>query len=139
MGPAPMIRMVEMSVRLGIKSHGREIGTKKGRACRASPRAKSAISESGNRFCVRSRSRFIKERMIFAPNRSHFGGSCACVREALARGWSLDQFPHPRNPQKVPINRQFKDLVDRWSPPSLFELRRGSLRTKVACLAEARR
>src|ERR1700724_268751 len=37
MGPAPMIRMVEMSVRLGIKSRGnRELGTKKGRACRAS-------------------------------------------------------------------------------------------------------
>src|SRR6202011_669175 len=32
-----MIRMVEMSVRLGIKSRGnRELGTKKGRACRAS-------------------------------------------------------------------------------------------------------
>src|SRR5215468_5680622 len=30
MGPAPMIRMVEMSVRLGIKAHGmREIGHKK--------------------------------------------------------------------------------------------------------------
>src|SRR5215510_10707128 len=38
MGPAPMIRMVEMSVRLGIKSHGMELGTKKGRAGRASPR-----------------------------------------------------------------------------------------------------
>src|SRR6478735_12124552 len=37
MGPAPMIRMVEMSVRLGIKSHGMELGTKKGRAGRASP------------------------------------------------------------------------------------------------------
>jgi hypothetical protein len=33
MGPAPMIRMVEMSVLLGIKSRGnRELGTKKGRA-----------------------------------------------------------------------------------------------------------
>src|SRR5438034_108293 len=33
MGPAPMIRMVEMSFRLGIKSHGcGELGTKKGRA-----------------------------------------------------------------------------------------------------------
>jgi hypothetical protein len=32
-----MIRMVEMSVLLGIKSRGhRELGTKKGRACRAS-------------------------------------------------------------------------------------------------------
>src|SRR6266568_7064513 len=36
MGPAPMIRMVEISVLLGIKSHGRELGTKKGRACCAS-------------------------------------------------------------------------------------------------------
>src|SRR5258708_39405446 len=31
-----MIRMVEMSVLLGIKSHGWKSGTKKGRACRAS-------------------------------------------------------------------------------------------------------
>src|SRR5215470_9606370 len=37
MGPAPMIRMVEISLRLGIKSHGPGIGTKKGRAHRASP------------------------------------------------------------------------------------------------------
>jgi len=49
------------------------------------------------------------------------------VREALARGWSLDQFPHLRNPQKRAINREIPGfLVPR--PPSLFELRRGSLR-----------
>src|SRR5215468_9742044 len=70
MGPAPMIKMVEMSVRLGIKSHGMELGTKKGRAGRASP--------------------------------------CHSVREPLARGWSLDQFPHPRNPQKRAINGEFQ-------------------------------
>jgi hypothetical protein len=29
MGPAPMIRMVEMSVRLGIESHGQGNGHKK--------------------------------------------------------------------------------------------------------------
>src|SRR5258707_972900 len=42
-----MIRMVEMSVRLGIKSHGWELGTKKGRACRASPSTKARDPERG--------------------------------------------------------------------------------------------
>jgi Protein of unknown function (DUF3096) len=37
----------------------------------------SAIRKSGIRFCVRSRSRLLIERMILSPNRSHFGGSCA--------------------------------------------------------------
>src|SRR5665811_308154 len=70
MGPAPMIRMVEMSVLLGIKSRGnRELGTKKGRACCAS----------------------------LDPQR----------QVTLARGWSLDQIPHPRKGLKGPINRHF--------------------------------
>ena len=34
-----------------------------------------------------------------------------CVREPLARGWSLDQFPHPRNPQKRPINREIQGFL----------------------------
>ena len=39
----------------------------------------------------------------------------------LARGWSLDQIPHPRKGLKGPINRHF------WAASrSLFELRRGS-------------
>ncbi len=41
-GPAPMMRMVDMSVRLGIKSRGLKLGTKKGRAA-ARPLSKSAI------------------------------------------------------------------------------------------------
>src|SRR5215468_5680625 len=84
MGPAPMIKMVEMSVRLGIKSHGMELGTKKGRAGRASP--------------------------------------CHSVRETLARGWSLDQFPHPRNPQKRAINGEFQGN-QRYLPRPGFALR----------------
>jgi len=32
-------------------------------------------------FVPRSRSNLLKERMIFSPNRSHFGGSCARNRE----------------------------------------------------------
>jgi hypothetical protein len=39
--------------------------------------AGSAISKSGIRFCVRSRSKLLKERMILSPNRSHVGGSGA--------------------------------------------------------------
>ena len=42
------------------------LGTKKGRACRASPKPRARVT--------------------------------------LARGWSLDQIPHPRNPQKRAIN-----------------------------------
>src|SRR3977135_3228055 len=38
-----------------------------------------ANSKSGIRFCVRSRSNLLKQRMIFAPSRSQFGGSCASV------------------------------------------------------------
>jgi hypothetical protein len=38
--------------------------------------SQSAISKSGSRFCVRSRS-ILLLRMILSPNRSHFGGSCA--------------------------------------------------------------
>src|SRR5258706_3968759 len=45
MGPAPMIRMVEMSVLLGIKSRGnRKLGTKKGRAYRASLEPKRQVA-----------------------------------------------------------------------------------------------
>ena len=47
------------------------LGTKKGRACRASPKPRARVT--------------------------------------LARGWSLDQIPHPRNPQKPPINRHFRE------------------------------
>src|SRR5207237_9398140 len=46
-----------------------ELGTKKGRACCASPKPRARVT--------------------------------------LARGWSLDQIPHPRNPQNSPINRHF--------------------------------
>jgi hypothetical protein len=41
--------------------------------------SQSAISKSGRRFCVRSRS-ILLLRMILSPNRSHFGGSCADAR-----------------------------------------------------------
>jgi hypothetical protein len=41
--------------------------------------SQSAISKSGSRFCVRSRS-ILLLRMILSPNRSHFGGSCADAR-----------------------------------------------------------
>jgi hypothetical protein len=37
----------------------------------------SAISKNGIRFCARSRSKLLKERMISSLNRLHFGGSCA--------------------------------------------------------------
>jgi hypothetical protein len=70
MGPAPMIRMVEISVLLGIDLTDWILGTKKGRAA-----ARPLSQERG------------------FPSRA---------------GWSLDQIPHPRNPQKAPINR---DLV----------------------------
>jgi hypothetical protein len=70
-----MIRMVEMSVLLGIKSRGnRELGTKKGRACRASLEPKRQV--------------------------------------ALARGWSLDQIPHPRKALKGPVNRHFEPAFE---------------------------
>src|SRR6185436_21088462 len=50
-----------------------KLGTKKGRACCASPKPRARVT--------------------------------------LARGWSLDQIPHPRNPQKPPINRQFYKVL----------------------------
>jgi len=43
--------------------------------------SQSAISKSGSRFCVRSRS-ILLWRMILSPNRSHFGGSCADARRS---------------------------------------------------------
>src|SRR5262245_40088277 len=71
MGPAPMIRMVEMSVRLGIKSHGCGNWAQKKGALAARPLATS-------------------------------------VRETLARGCALDQFPHLRNPKKGLINGEIQ-------------------------------
>jgi hypothetical protein len=68
-----------MSVLFGIKPHGQKMGIKKGRALRV-PRAKSAINKSETRLCVRSRAQLMDERMIFSPNRLHFGGSCAGAR-----------------------------------------------------------
>jgi hypothetical protein len=66
---------------------------------------------------------FIEERMILAPNRAHFGGSCADARLFLARGWSLDQIPQPRKGFKGPINRHVGRLVvymrryrGKWGP-----------------------
>src|SRR5204863_9432413 len=47
-----------------------KLGTKKGRACCASPKPRARVT--------------------------------------LARGWSLDQIPHPRNPQKRAINGDFR-------------------------------
>src|SRR6202011_100151 len=44
MGPAPMIRMVEMSVLLGIKSHGLGIGHKKRARGRASLHPKRQVT-----------------------------------------------------------------------------------------------
>src|SRR3981189_2538783 len=48
-------------------------------------KARSAKVEAGfagtPSFVPRSRSNLLKERMIFSPNRSHFGGSCARNRE----------------------------------------------------------
>jgi hypothetical protein len=35
-------------------------------------------------FVPRSRSNLLKERMIFSPNRSHFGGSCATEPRAFS-------------------------------------------------------
>src|SRR3979490_2158039 len=74
MGPAPMIRMVEMSVLLGIKSHGREMGTKKGRACRAS-------LEPGARLPSRagwSLDQILQPRKgLKDPINRHLGGSLA--------------------------------------------------------------
>src|SRR5205814_10371980 len=48
------------------------LGTKKGRACCASPKPRARVT--------------------------------------LARGWSLDQIPHPRNPQNPFINRDFSPI-----------------------------
>src|SRR5450759_794749 len=73
MGPAPMIRMVEMSVLLGIKSRGnRESGTKKGRACRASlektalgyPRARLSLDQIPH-----------PRKVLKGPINRHFGRS----------------------------------------------------------------
>src|SRR5204862_3860113 len=93
MGPAPMMRMVEMSVLLGIRSHGQGTGHKKRARMPRVPqaRARSAKVEAGfagqtPSFVPRSRSQFMNERMIFTPNRPHFGGSCAAARLLLARG-----------------------------------------------------
>src|SRR6185436_16282752 len=71
------------------------LGTKKGRACCASPKPRARVT--------------------------------------LARGWSLDQIPHPRNPQKRAINGEIRGFGT--GPPSLCELRRDSLRYERACLA----
>jgi hypothetical protein len=46
-----MIKMVEMSVLLGIKSHGQGTGHKKRARMPRVPSANSAISKSGDRFC----------------------------------------------------------------------------------------
>src|SRR5882757_7354148 len=73
MGPAPMIRMVEMSVLLGIRSRGLGFGHKK-------------------------RARMLRVPRAVAPGYPQ------------RAGWSLDQIPHPRNPQKCPINRQFQPV-----------------------------
>src|SRR3954470_8964355 len=96
MGPAPMIRMVEMSVRLGIKS---QIWAQKKGARLARPLSSARV------------------------------GPCARV--------SLDQIPQLRKAFKGAINRQFRQEIGGWSPPLLFELRRGSLRSLMARLAEA--
>ena len=63
------------------------LGTKKGRACRASPKPRARVT--------------------------------------LARGWSLDQIPHPRNPQKRAINRHFRDsaVFDEACRAALVRLR----------------
>src|SRR6185369_3512194 len=71
MGPAPMIRMVEISVLLGIRSRGLDFGHKK-------------------------RARVLRVPRAVAPG---------YPRRA---GWSLDQIPHPRNPQKQAINGDFQ-------------------------------
>src|ERR1700712_2297781 len=96
MGPAPMIRMVEMSVRLGINSHGQEFGHKK------------------------------RARVPRVP--------CAGARDRPCARVSLDQISQPRKGFRAAINRQFRGMR---APPSLFELRRGSLRLQLARLAEA--
>src|SRR6266702_1632373 len=44
MGPAPMIRMVEISVLLGIELTDWILGTKKGRACCASPKPRARVT-----------------------------------------------------------------------------------------------
>src|SRR5215212_862230 len=46
MGPAPMIRMVEISVLFGIKSHGPGIGHKKRARVRASLEPRARISRA---------------------------------------------------------------------------------------------
>src|ERR1700716_1989297 len=74
MGPAPMIRMVEMSVRLGIKSHGQEIGHKK--------RARSPRVPHNRRWvrpCARvSLDQIPQLRKAFkAPINRHFGRAIA--------------------------------------------------------------
>src|SRR6185312_12146911 len=75
-----------------------KLGTKKGRAYRASPEPRARVT--------------------------------------LARGWSLDQIPHPRNPQKRAINGEIGGFgglrIVGWGrspslcelPPTLCELRR---------------
>src|SRR6476660_631105 len=77
MGPAPMIRMVEISVLLGIRSRGLDFGHKK-------------------------RARVLRVPRAVAPG---------YPRRA---GWSLDQIPHPRNPQKQAINGDFQGNQGYW-------------------------
>src|ERR1700693_5891329 len=83
MGPAPMIRMVEMSVLLGIKSHGQGFGHKKRARMLRVPRA-------------RARSATLADHAL-APG---------CPRARL----SLDQIPQPRKGFRAPINRHFPRL-----------------------------
>src|SRR4051812_9855567 len=102
MGPAPMIRMVEISVLLGIRSRGLDFGHKK-------------------------RARLLRVPRAVAPG---------YPRRA---GWSLDQIPHPRNPQKAPINREIRRNQRRLPPPD-FALRATARQAVIgwlACRAEA--
>ena len=59
----------------------------------------------------------------------------------LARGWSLDQIPHPRNPQKRAINGEFPASPLRataWQARHLARASCGSfVRSRLACRAEA--
>ena len=102
------------------------MGTKKGRACRASleARARSAKVEAGFAsdrapLKIRAHDLFAKPPTLWRIMRRR--------QVALARGWSLDQIPQPRKGLKGPINRHFPAFVLRavggGSSPSRLSLR----------------
>src|SRR6185312_765766 len=102
MGPAPMIRMVEISVLLGISSQTGFQAQKKGAHA-----ARPLSQERG------------------LPSRA---------------GWSLDQIPHPRNPQKRAINGEIPAFALRasaWQARSFGGEAGKGLRLRLACRAEA--